>query len=131
MPVVLILPARLPWTDNRDGLLLRSPLIRDLGSSSLLFLRVLRVFNPAGPGNYTPRGPPICEVPSSETRMSGSDHAFWAHRDPRAAKDQQELQAFLRSPLIGVQVPQSPQGPPIETLEELGFSSAHLEATPS
>ena len=72
MPVALILPPRLPWTDNRDGLLsLRSPLIRGPGSSSP---------SSGSSGSSTlqdlgigpPEAPPHMRGPQSETRMSGS-----------------------------------------------------------
>lgn len=93
MPVVLILPPRLPWTDNRDGLL-RSPLIRDLGSSSLLL---------QGPQGLQPRqtwelappeAPPICEVPSQRPDVRKCDHAFWAHRIPGLPRTNRSYRLF-------------------------------------
>ena len=60
---------------------------------------------------------PQSETPCQEVRpgMLGSSY-------PRAAKDQQQLQAFLSSPLIGVQGPLSPpSGSSSRNLEELGF----------
>lgn len=65
---------------------------------------------------------PISKVPSLRPGCQRVRPRTLGSSYPTTTKDQQQLQASLRSLLIGVRVPSVlPQSPQIETPQELGF----------
>ena len=65
---------------------------------------------------------PPYQVPSLRSRCEEVRPCMLGSSYPTAAKDQQQLQASLRSLLIGIRVPSVlPHSPQIESPRELGF----------